>query len=158
MEGVETELIDNARLKECECMNPDGNCKECTHHWSKHMHITYENEIIEKTVIDDNVKKMIDQKNSTKKIIEASIKSIDELLSKLKNEQRELIKASAKFANFIRHNAIALFNDDLDAYLDLLIKEEIEKKQAGASNQQVIDGKNGKKTCLFDIFSRFLIF
>ena len=142
MEGVETDLIDNARLKECECMDEDGNCVVCTHHWSKHMHITYENEVIEVTVIDDNVKKMIDKKIDTKQIIEASIKNIDELVRKLKIEQRELIRASAKFANFTRHNAIAVFNDDLDAYLELLIKEEIAKNQEGALNHQVIDGKH----------------
>jgi hypothetical protein len=135
-------MPDDARLKECECIKPNGYCKKCTHHWSKHMYITYENEVIEVTVIDDNVKKMIDKKKDTKKIIEASIKSIDELVRKLKIEQRELIRASAKFANLTGRNAIAVFNDDLDAYLELLIKEEIAKNQEGASNQQVIDGKN----------------
>jgi hypothetical protein len=142
LEGVETDLINNVKLKQCECIDAKGNCTKCRHDWTKHMHITYENEVIEKTVMDANVKKMIDAKKDTKLIVEASIKSIDDLVRKLKNEQGELIRASAKFANFTRHNAIAVFNDDLDAYLELLIKEEISKKQAGATNQQVIDGKN----------------
>ena len=41
---------------------------ECTHHWSKHMHITYENEVIEVAMIDDNVKKMIDKKKIINKL------------------------------------------------------------------------------------------
>ena len=121
-------------------MGPDGICTQCDHDWSKHMHITYENEVIEVSVIDHNIQEMIDNKKSTKRLIKASIDSIDELVNKLKLEQKELIRASAKFANFTRHNAIAVFNDDLDAYLELLIKEEIAKKQAGAKNDQVLDG------------------
>ena len=72
-------------------MDPEGNCKVCTHHWEKHMHMTYENEVIDVFVMDDNVKKMIDKKKDTKKIIDASIKSIGDLVGKLENEQRELI-------------------------------------------------------------------
>ena len=49
-------------------MDEDGNCVVCSHHWSKHMHITYENEVIEVAMIDDNVKKMIDKKKIINKL------------------------------------------------------------------------------------------
>ena len=96
-----------------------GDCLVCHCNWSKHMHITYENEIIELDVIDDSIKEMIEQQ---------------------KNEQEELMTASAKFANFTRQNAIVAFNDDLDAYLELLINEEMSKKSSGAKNDQVLKG------------------
>jgi hypothetical protein len=68
LEGLQTDLIDNPELQNCKCMDPTGNCMECTHHWSKHMHITYENEVIEVAMIDDNVKKMIDKKKIINKL------------------------------------------------------------------------------------------
>ena len=113
------------------------------------MHITYENEIIEVDVIDDSIKEMIEQKKSNKRLIKGSIDSIKEMIEQQKNEQNELMMASAKFANFTRQNAIVAFNDDLDAYLELLINEEMSKKSAGSKNDQVLKGNQSNlfSTC-----------
>ncbi len=104
------------------------------------MHISYENTQVETQVIDSNVQSMIDQKVDHQKLIEASIDSANDLIDQLKQEQDEIIQVSAKFARFTSKNAIAVFNDDLDAYLDLLIREEEAKKQSGLQNDQVLNG------------------
>lgn len=104
------------------------------------MHISYENEQVKVEVIDQNIQTLIDQKVSNQKLIEAAIDSADQLVKQLEAEQKELIDVSARFAHFTRQNAIAVFNDDLDAYLDLLIREEEAKKQADAQNDQVLNG------------------
>lgn len=126
-------------------MGPNAICKVCHHDWYKHMHISYENEQVKVDVIDQNIQDLIDQKVSNQKLIEAAIDSADQLAKQLEAEQKELIDVSARFAHFTRENAIAVFNDDLDAYLDLLIREEEAKKQAGANNDQVLNGLRAVK-------------
>jgi hypothetical protein len=140
LDGIKQEAINNPGLKSCACMNQAGICKKCHHGWELHMHITYENEQKLVQVVDTNIQLMIDQKLSNQTIIQAAIDSTTDLIDQLTNEQNELITVSAKFANFTRQNAIAVFNDDLDAYLDLLIREEEAKKQAGAKNDKVLSG------------------
>lgn len=140
LDGVKQESINNPELKRCACMNSAGTCNKCSHDWSKHMHISYENDQVSVQVIDQNIQDLIDQKVSNQKLIEAAIDSAEQLIQLLEDEQKELINVSAKFAHFTRQNAIAVFNDDLDSYLDLLIREEESKKQAGAKNDQVLNG------------------
>lgn len=139
LDGVKQDTINNVELKNCACMS-NGVCKNCHHDWSKHMHISYENEQVQVDVVDENVQLLIDQKASNKVLIEAAIDSANQLIIQLEAEQTELINFSARFAHFTRQNAIAVFNDDLDSYLDLLIREEEAKKQAGAKNDQVLNG------------------
>ena len=121
-------------------MNKLGKCNVCTHDWSLHMHISYENVQVSINVIDQNIQSMLDQKIDHQKCVETAIDSAADLIQQLEDEQQALINVSAKFANFTRQNAIAIFNDDLDAYLDLMIREEEAKKQAGAENDQVLNG------------------
>lgn len=141
LDNVKQDCVNNTALKQCACMDHSTYCcKVCGHDWSKHMHISYENEQVKVSVIDQNIQDLIDQKVSNQKLIEAAIESAEDLIKLLEEEQKELIDISAKFAHFTRQNAIAVFNDDLDAYLDLLIREEESKKQAGANNDQVLNG------------------
>ena len=144
LDGVKQECINNVELKQCACMS-NNVCKVCSHDWSVHMHISYENKQVEVQVVDTNIQSMIDQKCDTHKLIEASIDSIQDLIKELEEEQREIINISAKFARFTHKNAIAVFNDDLDAYLDLLIREEESKRQSGAQNDQVLAGLRNVK-------------
>ena len=63
----------------------------------------------------------------------------------LENEQDEIIKARADLASYIKFNGIMYYNPDLEEYLDLLIKEEEDKKGAGANNSRVLDGLRNVK-------------
>jgi hypothetical protein len=68
LSGVQTEVINNPALAECCAMKEDGNCIECSCHWSKHMHITYENRIEFIKVIDENIEKQIKEKKSYQEV------------------------------------------------------------------------------------------
>jgi hypothetical protein len=156
LDGVQQESINNVNLQKCACMDPNFKCMVCRHDWSLHMHISYENEQSEVQVIDQNIQDMINQKASHQTIVKAAIDSAQDLINQYEKEQKQIIDISAKFAHFTRKNAIVVFNDDLDAYLDLLIREEEGKKQAGADNESVLQGlkdvKNGyrEKKRIFD--------
>lgn len=139
LQGVETDKIHNAALQKCDAMI-NGICKVCDCSWATHMHITYENKHVERLVIDDNVQRMISAKQNKYELINTLIKSCDQLVTELKAEQNIIIEISAKFANFTRQNAIAVFNDDLEDYLEHLIKEEKEKRSKGSQNASIIDG------------------
>ena len=139
LDGIVEEAIGAEDLKSCYCMT-NGKCDKCTHGYKVHMHISYEYESEQEQLIDNNVQDMIDQRKNKKDIIKATIATLDANRKEFEDEQEKIIEISAKFATFLKQNAIAVFNDDLDAYLELSIREEQSKATAGAGNQVVLDG------------------
>ncbi|CAF4944788.1 unnamed protein product, partial [Rotaria sp. Silwood1] len=144
LKDVTTDTVNNSALRECAAM-VNGKCTVCNCPWTTHMHITYENKRIVRTVIDDNVQKMISEKKNNYELISALIDNCDCLIKELKVEQDLITQISAKFANFTRQNAIAVFNDDLEDYLEHLIREEKEKRSKGSQNTSVIEGLESMK-------------
>ncbi|CAF2726861.1 unnamed protein product [Rotaria sp. Silwood2] len=139
LQGVPPNTIDHSALRKCDAM-VNGICKICGCSWTTHMHITYENKQEIKYDIDDNVQKMIREKTSNYELIVALNNHCDRLIEELQYEQGVITKIAAKFAYFTRKNAIAVFNDDLENYLEHLIKEEEGKRSAGSQNSSIIDG------------------
>jgi GTP-binding protein EngB required for normal cell division len=139
LKGVATDTINNSALRSCQAM-ANGICKVCGCSWTAHMHITYENKQVLKNVIDQNVQKMIGEKAHTCEVVSAAIDNCVCRINELKAEQKVIIEISAKFAHFTRKNAIAVFNDDLEIYLEHLIKEEEGKRSFDAQNSSIIDG------------------
>jgi hypothetical protein len=139
LEGVATGTANNPDLRRCDAM-VNGICKVCGCPWTTHMHITYENKYVHKTAIDENVQKIINEKKNANDAITAFLDQCRALIKELEAEQEIITKTSAKLAYFIRKNAIAVFNDDLEKYLELLIQEEEKKRSAGSQNASVIDG------------------
>ncbi|CAF1523415.1 unnamed protein product, partial [Rotaria sordida] len=144
LKGVTTNTVNNSALRECAAM-VNGKCTVCNCPWTTHMHITYENKHIVRTVIDDNVQKLISEKKNNYEVISTLIDNCDCLIKELKVEQDLITQISAKFANFTRQNAIAVFNDDLEDYLEHLIREEKEKRSKGSQNTSVIEGLESMK-------------
>jgi hypothetical protein len=66
--------------------------------------------------------------------------AINELITKLKNEQVEILLICSRLSSFLRANAITPYNDDIVEYIKLFINEEQIKHQAGAQNSEVIRG------------------
>ncbi|CAF3572212.1 unnamed protein product, partial [Rotaria socialis] len=139
LQGVPPNTIYHAALLKCDAM-VNGICKICGCSWTTHMHITYENKQEVKYNIDENVENMIRKKTNNYELIIALIHHCDRLIEDLKCEQDVITEISAKFAHFTRKNAIAVFNDDLENYLEHLIKEEEGKHSAGSQNSSIIDG------------------
>ena len=140
LKGVQVECIGHPEMKNCTAMNGTEECKLCGHHYTVHQHVMYENKEVSVQAMDENVKSLIEQKTSKREILEESIKSISKHVKQLEKEQSEIISISAKFAAFTKQHSIIVFNDDLDSYLDLLIREEVGKSQLGADNSEVLAG------------------
>jgi GTPase SAR1 family protein len=112
----------------CGAMNSKGTCNVCNCEWSKHKHITYENRPITKIYIDLNVEWQIFEEKSCQEIKEKIIEKYQARVNELKKEKETMNKICVKFAQFLRQNAIATFNDTYIDYLDLFINEEKIKK------------------------------
>jgi GTPase SAR1 family protein len=133
LDGVTCNQVVNPALRRCQVMNPDGNCSNCGCKWDKHMHITYENKQVTKKIIDQNVVLQISKKKSDQETKIAIIEDYQRRVNQLQIEQHTINEISLKFAQFLRQNAIAAFNDAYADYLDHFIIEEKIKKSADPS-------------------------
>ena len=106
-------------------------CGHCGCSWSVHMHITYETTQVLTKVVDVNVQQQIIDKVSHIKIIEQFVQSTVDRINKLEAEKREVTKVSAKFACFLKHNAVAPYNDATFDYIEHSIEVEKGKVDAG---------------------------
>ncbi|PKY51376.1 hypothetical protein RhiirA4_446799 [Rhizophagus irregularis] len=134
LKNVKCDEINNAALRECTAMGSDGECKKCHCQWDKHMHITYENKQVITKIVDQNVKLQISKKKSDQETKRAIIEEYQTRVNQLQTEQHTINEISLKFAQFLRQNAIAAFNDAYADYLDHFINEEKIKKSADPNN------------------------
>ncbi len=143
--GISTDIINNPELRGCAAMNSEGYCTECGCHWTKHMHIEYETYQVLEKVIDKATEGKIKSKKDAQRKILAHIKELQERVDKLKREQEKITLASAKFACFLKQNAITPYNDALASYLEHLISEEEQKVNIGGKNETLEGLKKMKK-------------
>ncbi|CAG8694311.1 17209_t:CDS:1 [Cetraspora pellucida] len=130
LQGVEFNVINNKALLGCRAMKRTNNCQVCGCSWNNHMHITYENEQVSVDKVDENIKLLINEKQSDQIIKEEYIIDLENRISQLKEEKRIINNIMITFALFLRQNAIAPFNDAYIDYLDHFINEEKIKKGA----------------------------
>ena len=140
LEGIPADVVGHASLKNCAAFSGNDDCTECGHHWREHMHSLKDCKEVLVQVLDPNIQKMIDQKREKKDIIEAAINSANQMVKTCEAEQEQIIKASAKLANYIKKSGIIYYNPDLEEYMNLLIQEEEQKNKAGGTNSAVLDG------------------
>jgi predicted GTPase len=115
-----TDTVGDPALQNCSAMQ-NGQCTKCGCSWRKHMHITYETFMKPVQVIDPNTKVRIDTEEERQRAIQEHIQTLDTRIKEYRQEQEIITKASAKFACFLKQNAIAPYNDALADYLDHLI-------------------------------------
>ncbi|POG58249.1 hypothetical protein GLOIN_2v1732398 [Rhizophagus irregularis DAOM 181602=DAOM 197198] len=134
-------------LRGCAAMNPVGICNLCDCKWDKHMHITYENVKVVKKIVDQNVELQISKKKSDQETKKAIIEDYQERVNQLQTEQHTINEISLKFAQFLRQNAIAAFNDAYADYLDHFINEEKIKKSADPNryDDEILKGLEATK-------------
>ncbi|CAG8546467.1 uncharacterized protein OCT59_002347 [Rhizophagus irregularis] len=142
----------NNYLKLCWAMKFDGTCKECGCERNKHMHISYENKQIINNIVNEDVNSEILKNKSDQDAKKAMIKECEERLTQLKGEQNIINEISIKFAQFLRQNAIASFNDAYAEYLDLFVNEEKIKKSADPRNydDEILKGLEDTKKSYLD--------
>jgi len=141
LKGVQAEILNNTALLGCSAMEGTANCTKCGCSYVSHMHIYYEMEEMDVLVEDSAVKDLIAQKADGKALIRQSIKTLEKRSEDLLKEKEFLTKSVARFAIFLKNNAIAPYNDAFKDYLQHFIRNEQTKNTtAGAQNQTVIDG------------------
>jgi GTPase SAR1 family protein len=148
LDGVKCDLVNNPALQECTAFYGNaGICNKCGCHWTKHMHVTYENKVINVKVVDVNVENEIKEKLSFQEKKEALIKTYQTRINDLKEEQQKINDINIKFAQFLRQSAIAAFNDAYADYLDHFISDEMIKKNADPENydDEILKGLEASK-------------
>jgi hypothetical protein len=143
VEGIPIKTTNNANLKRCAAFRDiEGNsyetCRKCGCLWSTHMHIDYETFRVLIKKIDENVEIQMKTKEGRKQATEKLIQDSEETIKKLEGEQDIITKASAKFAYFLKENAISAYNDALGSYLEHLIHEEKNKIKAGGGDKTLL--------------------
>lgn len=126
LKDVPKKVVGAPELKHCAAM--DGNkinpiCKECQHSYELHMHIYYTTKPYTSREIDEKVH--VDIKEKKQLIIK--IKEVIDETTKVKEEMEEEKKiiqnAVAKFAHFLRNNALSAYNDKYHDYILYLLRK-----------------------------------
>jgi len=126
--SVSPEVIGDVKLQGCAAMS-NNVCKECGHHYTLHMHRTYDLHQVKTEFISDEVQAQLDGAKNKKQRAEANKKCLENLVLEFREEKEEIRKIGADFAAFLNTFAIIPFNDAMGAYIDKQIKEEEEKPQ-----------------------------
>ncbi|KAH8585939.1 hypothetical protein B0O99DRAFT_474606, partial [Bisporella sp. PMI_857] len=139
LDDIIPDTLSQPGLINCVAFGGTHTCNVCNHAWEMHMHVI--KETIEKTVIvnDGGVEKQLADHAD---VVVAKQQTITELkwrIEEYKSEHEQIQKAAAQFSNFLRREAIALYNDKTQAYIEFLINEEEAKVHAGKKNKRLQD-------------------
>ena len=135
LRGVAVDVVNNVALQGCSAMDSNNNCTVCGCEWFRHMHITYETYQVQVQVIDEDINKRIKTKKDYIREKEKKRQEYNVLIQEYREEQKIITDASARFAYFLKENAITAYNDALGDHLEHLIREEEQKSNAGGGNQ-----------------------
>jgi len=135
--GVQKNTVNCVALQKCAAMNEQHQCTKCGCDWSVHMHITYDCQQVQTQIVDKNVEKQIREKATVIEIIQQHLQSLQDRIKALEDEKRQVAKVSAEFACFLKHNAIAPYNDAICDYLDRLIEDEKNTVSAGGDRTKL---------------------
>jgi GTPase SAR1 family protein len=153
---VEAEKTKIPKLRKCRAIERStGICKFCKCHYEMHMHI-YKNTRIEETQRTNvDVSKKIDNIEDAQKERQKTITYLSNECTELNSEKEIIINITAKFANFLKNNAIVPFNDSFKDYLEHLIENEKTLTQKGSKNKENIENLE-KMVAAYDEQKRIL--
>jgi len=117
----------------------NGVCRICKCEPDKHMHITYSSHTVTKQVKDSSTEKLLDEKDGVIKAKQKLLDDVDKRVQGLQDEITTITTVSSKFGIFLKQNAITPYNDALNEYLELLIRQEKDKVAAGG-DRKTLDG------------------
>jgi GTPase SAR1 family protein len=138
--NVPPEVISCVELMNCAAFNGKENCKVCGHHWESHLHINTELEEKMVTVKDEAVEERLTKNASDIALKEAAIQNLKNKIAEADYEYKEIQDAAVRFGIFLKKNSITPYNDAMLAYLDHLIKEELDKVNATQGGREILDG------------------
>lgn len=125
LNNVPHDTIGHPALAKCRCMDSTGICHvgDCRCPWALHQHITYNTRRVQTRKKDESVAKQIRNKRSTKEIVKSTMSRLAKDIQELEEEKKKISIASARFAVFLKENAITPFNDSIDQYLEYMIEQ-----------------------------------
>ncbi|CAF3592333.1 unnamed protein product [Rotaria sp. Silwood1] len=131
--GVIQETINDPRIQKSKVINHEtGKCSVCECSWNRHMNITYEYQTnLTYVNMNDNA--------SSKNDDHVLIQNIQGYIDNLQKEQEMIKDIYMELLKFLYVNAIHPCNNDIVEYLRLFILEEHIKRNAGISNDEIID-------------------
>lgn len=126
LRNVQKEVIGDLQLRYCAAMidkDRTRKCKHatCGHTYNEHMHIYYKTEQYNYTGKDKNVEKNIDKNKIDMKDINEKIAALNKSTEDYQKEMTFIQNSMAKFAHFLKNNAITAYNDTYKKYLEYLI-------------------------------------
>ncbi|GBG92281.1 hypothetical protein CBR_g55050 [Chara braunii] len=138
--NVEKETPNNPEIMSCWAIQPDGTCRKCGCQWQFHMHVLHETTLVQSQQRDDSVHERITTLEEARARHGRFIAQLKEKSAKLDKEQETISRTLARFAVFLKANAITPYNDSTLEYLRHLIDEERGLQDAGKGNSAVLEG------------------
>jgi GTPase SAR1 family protein len=129
--------MNESGIKSCKAISFfSGKCKRCKCNYKCHMHVVKCTRVIENNIVNEKVHNEIRTKEDAKREREKMIKELNERCESLSREKDTAIKLVAKFAHFLKTNAITPYNDSFKDYLEHLIENEIKLAHNGSNNKE----------------------
>src|SRR2546423_3948713 len=139
LNGIPPETLSCPDVMRCAAFNGKEECAVCGHHWENHIHIMREQAPVLKTVEDESVKELLAKNASDIVLKEAAIKNLKNKIAEADYEYKEIQDAAVRFGLFLKKNSITPYKDAMLAYLDHLIKEEMDKVQIAGADRERLD-------------------
>jgi hypothetical protein len=139
LDNVPVDVLAYPDLAYCAAFSGNENCQRCSHHWTLHKHYVYELEIYKARITDTTIEQQMKQHATDITLRETAIKNRKQLMVEWRAEHEKIRDAAAKFGLWMKANSILPINDATLAYLDILIKDEQAKVDAGGlGNKKVL--------------------
>ncbi|EFO64994.1 Hypothetical protein GLP15_385 [Giardia lamblia P15] len=110
-------------LRGCWAMGGGDTCHVCGHSYMEHMHTMHKASPKKVTEDDPQVLERLRSTSDRQAVIQEEIRKAKDKAKRYKKEYRRIIEISARFAQFIKKNAILDFNSSLGDYLKTQIKK-----------------------------------
>jgi len=107
----------------CAAMSGE-NCTKCGCSYKNHMHITYDQKLVQRFITDPTVESIVAQRTDNKAAIEETVRRIEENIDQYKYEQKVITDTSCTFGAFLRKQALMPYNDAFEDYVNHNIDEE----------------------------------
>lgn len=135
---VKPHTLAQPSLVYCWAFQRSETCTQCQHHWSEHLHVLTELEDYETEVKDTGIAEQLTRHASDLVLKQTAITARKQLIKEYQAEHDEIQHAAAKFGIWLRENSITPYNDATLAYLDVLIRQEEAKANAGYNNEMLL--------------------
>ena len=122
---VESEIVGDNGLLVCGAIRlPGGECKVCNCSYKKHMHILYKEKITYEQIIDEEIKKKIENCKTLKERKKVLLDRLNEEIEEYEMELKIITKICCRFAAFMNQSALVPYNDTFISNIDLHIRDE----------------------------------